>query len=119
MLAYTPEDELIEPEEDQVQTIELEREANIQKPPEVERSKRCFIYLMDIRDTALFDKYLKRPSNPPNESMTPAPADELLENIEDRSPIEVPDSDEELDNNNNSSSSSVDDTNVIEISDSE
>lgn len=85
-------------------------EEDVQDPPEIEQSKRCFIYLKDIRETALFDKYLKNPGEQSNpvEPMTPAP------NIEDRSPIEIDDSDEEI----NNSSSSIDDTAIV-ISDSE
>lgn len=88
--------------------VDLENEKQApNKPPEVEANARCFIYLMDIRDTALFDKYIKKIDVP----KTPA-AEPELRTVEDLSPIEIGDSDNE---------SSSDDSNdaVISLLDSD
>lgn len=114
LLAYTPNEEHNAPD--------------VQKPAEIEKFERCLIYLMDIRESGLFDKYVKEsdePKEPVNDPMTPT--DDFLLETQDRSPIEVPDSDndedEKIDNNDsrsNSSSSSLDDPQiVVVISDSE
>lgn len=100
-------------EVDEVQTVQMETEKPVQNnQPEIEGSKRCFIILTDIRENALFDKYLKKT----DEQMKP------LESVADLSPIEIPDSDDEHiddDNNNFDDCSSSEQDVVVLLSDSD
>lgn len=89
--------------------MDLETDKHVQnKQPEIERHKKCIIILTDIRENALFDKYLKKVDEPMKL------VDEPIENNPDLSPIEIPDSDDEhIDDDNDESSSS--EAKVIEI----